>query len=221
MTTVDVWHLPLEPDARAERAARELLTPDERLAVDRYRDPADRAARVRARALLRTVLARACSTDPREVALVAADTGQLRLVDSPLRFSVSHSHTLAVVATCASHDVGIDVEPGRDLAWHEVAERFFTPSERAVIAQRPPGEQLDAFFATWVRKEAYLKGIGTGFTDVSDGFEVPLDDGAVRDPTRPTQCWYLHGLDLDPAHAAALAVAARGATVVVHDARTV
>jgi 4'-phosphopantetheinyl transferase len=221
MTTVDVWHLPIEPDARAERAAHELLTPEERLAVDRYRDPADRAARVRARALLRTVLARSCGGEPREIALVEADTGRLRLVDSPLRFSVSHSHTLAVVATCATHEIGIDVEPRRDLAWHEVADRFFAAAERAAIARRPPGERLDAFFATWVRKEAYLKGLGTGFTDVSDDFEVPLDDGAVRDPTRPAQGWYLHGLDLDPAHAAALAVAARGAGVVVHDARAV
>ncbi|HEX4489807.1 MAG TPA: 4'-phosphopantetheinyl transferase superfamily protein [Acidimicrobiia bacterium] len=220
MTSVDVWSLRLGPDARAERDAWSVLTPDEQRTADRYRDPADRAARIRTRALLRTVLGRALDRDPRVVEIIATADGKPVLADPAVpRFSVSHSRALAVVAVVATGatELGIDIEPRRDFAWAEVAERFFAPAERAAIDGLAAGERLDAFLAIWVRKEAYLKGLGLGFTDVSDDFEVPLGDGFVHDPARPSTRWYLHGLDLDIDHAAALAVADAPATVVVHE----
>jgi len=44
-------------------------------------------------------------------------------------------------------------------------------------------ERVAAFFDCWVRKEAYLKGLGTGLSSSLDGFVVPLgpDGGAVHD----------------------------------------
>jgi 4'-phosphopantetheinyl transferase len=219
VTAVDIWVLRLTRDAQAERDARELLTADEQRSVDRFRVEDDRAARLRTRALLRTVLATAQGCAPRVVELTETADGKPALVGGVgPRFSVSHSRTLAVVATCAARDVGIDVELRRELDWREVATRFFAPAELAAVEQAPA--PLDAFFATWVRKEAYLKGLGLGFQSVSDGFEVPLTDGTVRDPARTTT-WYLHGLDLDADHAAALAVEGGPATVVVRDASRV
>jgi 4'-phosphopantetheinyl transferase len=212
MTAVGVWRLRLAPDARAERDAWNLLTSKEQRAADRYRDARDRAARVRTRALLHTVLGDV-------VDIVETGDGKPVSADpSGPHFSVSHSRALAVVATCPTAEVGIDIEVRREFAWPEVAERFFAPAERAAIEEVATGDRLDAFFATWVRKEAYLKGIGLGFTDVSNDFEVPLGDGFVRAPANASTRWYLHGLDLDVDHAAALAIEAGPATITVHDA---
>jgi 4'-phosphopantetheinyl transferase len=218
IATVDVWYLPLAADAEAERAAFSMLTAGEQRAVERFREADDRAARTRARALLRTVLARVQDCDPRAVAIVETSDGRPVLEDPTApRFSVAHSRALAVVGVSPTHELGVDVEPRRDFAWREVADRFFAPAEVAAVESHPV--PLDAFFAIWVRKEAYLKGLGSGFTEVSDRFEVPLDDGFVRDPTRAPAAWYLHGLDLDASHAAALAVAGGPATVAVQDGR--
>jgi 4'-phosphopantetheinyl transferase len=212
MTTVELWYLPLAPDGPAEREAWNLLTPDEQRAVDRYRDPRDRAARVRARALLRTVL----GVDTR---IVETEDGKPVSSDpAGPRFSVSHSRAIAVVATCPTCDVGVDVEPRRDFAWREVADRFFAAAERAAIDALPPNDRLDAFFATWVRKEACLKGIGVGFTDARDDVVVPLGDGFADAPAHGSARWYVHGLALDAGHAAALAVEGGPATVAIHRA---
>ena len=220
MTAVEVWQLRLTSDTDVHRDALKVLDAQERRAVDRYRNAEDRAARVQTRALLRTVLARAQGCDPRAVEITETEAGKPVLADpTGPRFSVAHSRTLAVVATCTTTELGVDVEPRRDLVWREVAERFLAPAEIAAIEEQPPDARLDAFYATWVRKEAYLKGIGTGFTAVSDGFEVPLAEGFVRDPTRRATAWFLHGLDLDAGHAAALAVAGGPATVSVRHAR--
>jgi 4'-phosphopantetheinyl transferase len=216
---VDVWRVRLVPDEQAERDAWALLTADERASAQRYHRADDRAARVRTRALLRTVLASRLAIEPRAVEIVEQPDGKPTTPGGP-HFSVTHSRTLAAIAVSATSAVGIDIEPRRDFDWREVADRFLAPRERRAIEARPPAERGEAFFAIWVRKEAYLKGIGLGFRSPRNDVEVALGDGVVRDDTSASDTvWYLYGLDLDVDHAAALAVAAAGAVVAIRDAR--
>jgi 4'-phosphopantetheinyl transferase len=102
--------------------------------------------------------------------------------------------------------VGIDLERIRsDLAVAEIAERFFSRREVAMLRALPTEEQREAFFRTWTRKEAYLKARGEGLSVPLDQFDVSLVPGepaAVRG-TQP---------DASPApgYVAALAVEGQG-----------
>ena len=61
-----------------------------------------------------------------------------------------------------------------DLPFRVMAERFFSEREKEELFSLPPGEQAGAFYRCWTRKEAYLKGTGTGFSQPSNGFDISL-----------------------------------------------
>jgi phosphopantetheinyl transferase len=92
-----------------------------------------------ARWALRGVLGRYLELDPTEVGLSVGEHGKPLLADpeAPLRFNLSHSGELALVAVASEHEVGVDVE------W---------------IGKRRPA----SFYADWSRHEAIVKCHGTG-----------------------------------------------------------
>ncbi len=93
-----------------------------------------------------------------------------------LRFSLSHTRGLAVVAVAQNVDVGVDVEAARphpDLGG--VAAAAFTAAEVAQLAARP-----ELFYDIWTLKEAYVKARGLGLSLPLDSFSFNL-----ADPTRP------------------------------------
>jgi 4'-phosphopantetheinyl transferase len=225
---VDVWFTSLTPDRLAEGEAWSLLSPEERARASRLKQDLDRAVQVRTRAVLRQVLARYLGIGSGEVAIGAGPHGKPEVVDPDRprwpHFNVSHSGSVALIAVSRSQEVGVDVERLRDVPWREVAHAFFSPAEVAAVARTAPDSRRAAFFDCWVRKEAYLKGLGTGLRRPTGDFQVPLGSagGVVHDPMLrragggPT--WYLHPLDLGLGHAAALAVDDRDARVTIRGA---
>jgi 4'-phosphopantetheinyl transferase len=112
--------------------------------------------------------------------------------------------------------VGIDLERVRfDLAVVEIAERFFSQREVAILRALPADEQRQAFFRCWTRKEAYIKARGEGLSLPLDQFDVSLAPGepaavlgTQRDPSEAAR-WSLLELDPAPGYVAALAVEGR------------
>jgi 4'-phosphopantetheinyl transferase len=140
--------------------------------------------------------------------------GKPRLANGELRFNLTHSGELALVAV-SSVEVGVDVEqvkPHRDLTG--VAKRVFTAAERAEVAAG--GDR--AFYRHWVAKEAFVKATGRGISSLKS-FEVALDaPGGSRlthvggDPEKAGE-WTLRELDVPSGYAAALVIARPHATV--------
>ena len=128
------------------------------------------------------------------------------------RFSVSHAGAVALIAVSRHAEVGVDVEDTRrEIDWQEVAHAFFAPAELAAIQRRPPAGRRAAFFDCWVRKEAYVKGLGRGLRRPTKDFVVPLSSvgGVVHDlapGTARSSTWYVRPLDAGAGYAAALAV---------------
>jgi 4'-phosphopantetheinyl transferase len=87
--------------------------------------------------------------------------------------------------------------------------RRLHPAERAALAELPPARREEGFLSCWVRKEAYLKGMGTGLPGglarQCVGLAPELVRGAGLEST--TSGWTFFDLDLPPDHRAALAVA--------------
>jgi 4'-phosphopantetheinyl transferase len=125
-----------------------------------------------------------------------AGHGKPQLVDrSDLDFSLSHSGGLALIAVASGRPVGADVErvrPRTDVL--AIARGSLSARERQAIESPGTDEaRREAFFRCWTRKEAYLKGVGTG-----------LAGGVDTDPEE-ARGWQVRSLRAPRGYAAAIA----------------
>jgi len=85
-----------------------------------------------------------------------------------IHFSLSHSGSWWG-CLMAAEPVGFDLEVYREkINYKKIAQRFFTKEECDFILV----EGLDAFYDVWVRKEAYVKYLGSGLAEGLDSFSV-------------------------------------------------
>ena len=156
----------------------ELLSDDERARTDRYHFDRDRRRFIRARCALRTILGEYLEVEPRRLRFDYSPLGKPSLAaefGGDLRFNLSHSHELALIAVTRGTAVGVDIEhlrPMSDMA--AIVGRFFSSAERQAFEAVAADQQIAAFFRCWTRKEAYLKALGEGMSRALDSFDVTL-----------------------------------------------
>lgn len=213
---IHVWRVSLELDPVRVAALRPILSADEQERADRILLPDRGAAFVCARGALRRLLGRYLGIPPHSVALGYTAHGKPFLAGPaalpPLRFNLSHSGGVALLAFRLHRELGVDVEQlrlGPDLAG--IARRFFTPAESESILSLPPAGRPAAFYACWTRKEAYLKAIGRGIAAGVASVEIFTGaDGqpALRSPgpgAAPLADWSIRDLAASEGYCAALA----------------
>jgi 4'-phosphopantetheinyl transferase len=168
--------------------------------------------RVVARVALRVVLGRCLDRAPDSLAFERGPAGRPGLAArQELRgfdFNLARSCDLCLIAVSDSGPVGVDVERIRDFPELEgVARSRFAPSESAAILERSGPHRLQAFYRCWTRKEAYLKGIGTGIGAGLDGVVVSVEERpAILSGTEVGADWCVCDLELDEGFAGAVAV---------------
>ena len=173
----DIWigslnHPPGSPECEA------LLSAEERVRAARYRFEHSRAAFVRGRAYLRRILASHLRTRPQDVPLRTSPAGKPFVPGSEVHFNVSHSGGLFACIVSWKREVGIDIEQMRTIShMAEIAGRYFARAEVDTWRRLPEPARRAAFFRCWTRKEAYLKGCGSGFTHPPQSFDVSLLPG--------------------------------------------
>jgi len=127
----------------------------------------------RSRELLLAILSQYLGEDPGRIALARSPAGKPRLAGRPaerLRFNLSHSAGLTLIAVTAEREVGIDVEvldgesEDRRGRLDEVAiARRALGSEQARRLERLEGrERRVEFLRAWARYEAQIKCLGIG-----------------------------------------------------------
>ncbi len=211
--------LPLDLPEPALARADAWLDPAERERAARFIFARDRARFVAAHGLLRRTLGGALGRDPAALRFGVAALGKPYVVDEPLRFNLSHSGDLALVAFGMA-EVGVDVEEMRaGVAFRDLAATQFSPHERAALERRrSPDELARAFFRIWTRKEAFIKLLGRGLSMPLDAFDVSADpDGGLvkSDWGRDDAARFdLRSIDVGPRHQAAFAVEGRASRVV-------
>jgi 4'-phosphopantetheinyl transferase len=199
-----VWLASLDvPPSRREELGRS-LSADERQRAGRYRVAAARERFVVGRGLLREVLAEYSGLSPAELRFVypclcgrpdcAPARRKPRLEPRsgapPLRFNLSHTDGVAMLAVTGGSEVGVDVERIRPRAAVEaIAERVLGRCEAEALRALPDAERVEAFYRSWTRREACAKARGTGL--------APPADAAG---------WWLSDLPAPPGCVAALAV---------------
>ena len=217
---VHVWRATFDQTRSQIQSFLHHLAADERARAERYYFERNREHFIVARGVLRAILGLYLNRAPECLSFCYSSHGKPALAgDSDrdaIRFSVSHSHGVALYAVTRGRELGIDLERIRfDLAVAEIAERFFSRREVAMLRTLPAEVQRQAFFRCWTRKEAYIKARGEGLSLPLDQFDVSLAPGepaavlgTQRDPSEAAR-WSLLELDPAPGYVAALAVEGR------------
>jgi 4'-phosphopantetheinyl transferase len=162
-TEVHVWRVTLDTDPLPYSG---FLSEDERARAARFRFDRDRDHYTVARGVLRRLLGRYLEVRPSDLAFTYGEHEKPALAvpaGVDLRFNLSHSHGLALIAVSRGREVGVDIEyVQREVGDEGIARRFFSAAEVEVLMSLPEPDRRAAFFRCWTRKEAYLKGRGDG-----------------------------------------------------------
>lgn len=178
---VHVWRASLGFETVQLETFSQTLSDDERSRAQRFHFERDRNSFTAARGILRDVLARYSGGTPRAIKFVYGAHGKPALSDrnaSNLRFNLSHSHGLAVIALTREREIGVDVEKIQpERTGDEIANRYFSAEEVAELRALPTDQQAEGFFLCWTRKEAYVKALGEGLRFPLDRIQVSLSPG--------------------------------------------
>jgi 4'-phosphopantetheinyl transferase len=218
---VYVWRASLDLPASHVQSLQRSLAADELSKAERFCFQKDREHFIVTRGLLRAILSRYLDMEPDQLRFCYSDYGKPSLATTPvqgtLSFNVSHSYGLALYAITQGREIGIDLERVRaDLDYEQIAARFFSPRENAVLRALPAELKLEAFFNCWTRKEAYIKARGKGLSLPLDQFDVSLAPGEptmllnTRGDPQEAARWSLQALTPGPGYVAALAVEGHG-----------
>jgi 4'-phosphopantetheinyl transferase len=216
---VHVWRIQLNRNASQLQSLLHILAEDERDRAERFHFERDRERFIVAHGALRSVLSRYLNLEASRLSFSYSSYGKPALAqgtgDDELRFNMSHSDRLALIAITRGREIGVDVERINAAVAHEqIAERFFSPAEVVKLRSLPAEMQAEAFFHCWTRKEAYIKGRGEGLSLALDQFDVSLVPGEAaallntRDDPQEAARWSL--LKLSPGHGYVAALAVKG-----------
>jgi len=214
---VHIWFTSLDRQSAEQARLERFLSVDERVRSDRLLDRQTRDRFVTGRGFLRETLAQYLGLEPADLRFATGEHGKPKLAEvtgsGSLCFNLSHADDRAILAIAGNCEVGIDLERIRDnLPFREMAQRFYSPRERAELFSLPEDRQLTAFFRCWTRKEAYLKGCGRGFSQPADSFDVSLLPGhppaLIEHRAVPGEAsrWRLVDIPVAEGYCAALAV---------------
>jgi 4'-phosphopantetheinyl transferase len=181
---IQVWTVPLDAADWQDLLTPERLSPDDLARLRRFPFERERRRFAVSRAAVRAILGGHLGVPPGELTFHQGPHGKPRLAprrdEEPVRFNVSHSYELALVAISGERELGVDLERVRPLPDLEgIVAHWFGPAERAAFEGLDPGATLRAFYRHWTLKEAYLKACGLGLShapaiDVADPWRRPI-----------------------------------------------
>jgi 4'-phosphopantetheinyl transferase len=212
-------------DVPPETSARlyATLTPDERTRSARFQFERDQHRFIVARGVLRDLLGRYLQTQPDQVNFVYNAFGKPDLspeFGNRLKFNLSHSAGLALIAITTASNVGVDLEYIRAQSdYTDIARRFFSTAEVDYLTALPSHIYAEAFFSCWTKKEAYLKACGEGLAIPLNSFSVPLTTDPAHAPVDryvaprdivPAKRWSFYTLRPAPGYTGALVIEGTG-----------
>jgi 4'-phosphopantetheinyl transferase len=232
-SSIQIWEFPLTISSIPLDSFTALLSSDERARAARFRFEKDARRFTVARATVRSILGAYTGSPARDLRFDYSHYGKpaltARISDGQtnddrnggrtndhqtlnVRFSVSHSGELAILAVATRREVGVDLEAIRvEVEIDKLAERYFSEQEHATIRGLPPEQRLRAFFRCWTCKEAFLKAQGFGLSRSLGSFDVEADPDqparllGTRPESEEAELWYLYDIPVEQYYAAAVA----------------
>lgn len=214
---VHVWRASLDLNPSRLLSLKHILSPDEIKRAERFSFEIDSHRFIAARGMLRSILGLYLKIEPRKIVFRYSSYGKPSLAkglsEDEIHFNIAHSHGLALFAFTLKREIGVDLEKIRsNLAYGQIADRFFSELESSMLRTLPSTERLIAFYNCWTRKEAYIKANGKGLFNSLKQFDVSLIPGekarllTTRDNTKEAARWSFEELTPAPGYIGALAV---------------
>jgi len=170
------------------------LTDEERSRAMKFRYYADYVSYIVAHALLRQSVSAIAGVTPDCVKIRRAQNGKPELlqdsVTTPIRFNLSHTEDMVMVALARDVEVGVDVERLDRKFAPEIVEYLCSAEEAQEISLLSTQHQSVAYIELWTLKEALVKASGQGLrvriNEIYCALNLPrlLRSGPL--PERPT-----------------------------------
>jgi 4'-phosphopantetheinyl transferase len=216
---VHLWRSSL----RSSDAQVSYLSDDELARADAYYFEKDRVRFVAARRILREILGRYLNVPPNKVEFSYGAHGKPALANNRhLKFNLSHSTDVALIAVARGVEIGVDVESSTMLAEQgSIAERFMSENEYRLLGSMPREQRSAAILTTWVRKEAVAKGRGDGLGAHLATIETRPGEPATATPvvtgTASQGRWFVSDVPMGADMAGAMAASRSDLVVQVAD----
>jgi 4'-phosphopantetheinyl transferase len=224
---VHVWRFPLTIPPKRLAILASLLSVEELQRADRFHFDKDRCRFIAAHGSQRLILGNYLRTDPASLLFTAQEYGKPELAEKGtekrLEFNLSHSDIWGLLAVTLGLPVGVDIERIRsDFGIYELAQRNFSAEEMSMLLALPSGQQVEAFFAFWTRKEAYIKAVGMGLSMPLDHIDTSstlgqLEAGILQHDVCEVGEWFMYTLAPIPGYAAALMTSERCSSLYCFD----
>lgn len=210
--TTELWLLraPQTHDAPRPRVYNAELDCHEKERAAAYTRPRDRTQYLAAHVALRRLLAAYTGVPPQSLrygrlacAECGSPHGRPTLLDpAPApHFSLSHSQGMILIGVSTLR-LGVDVQCTPTAECVDLCLHALHPAESHDIERHRAEHRPTAFARLWTRKEAYLKGLGTGITR-----SLAADNVSERGEGRQPQGWSIRNIPVPPGYAAAVALA--------------
>jgi len=183
---IRVWLWSLEAGRALLARMSESLSGDERRRSSELKFDVHQRRFVAARAGLRKILANVLGESPEALVFSYSATGKPSLSDhegpAGLRFNLSHSEDVAMLALSWGIEVGLDLEAeGESHPSWEMALLTFNAVEIDWLTEHSTTDFSRAFLELWTLKEAVLKAEGSGLASGSEKYSViPGSSGCAR-----------------------------------------
>lgn len=182
-----LWRIDL--DSTPAPAAAASLSDDEWERASRFVFARDRHRFVAAHAALRALLSLHTGIPGALLDFTPGAFGKPALAEpAGVRFNLSHSQAVGLIAISDEAEIGVDIELMRPMPDAEdLARAHLTEAERRALAALAPARRDRAFLACWTRKEACLKAVGTGLGIDTRSFEAGLLEDDAREVRIPLE----------------------------------
>ena len=153
---------------------RAAISPSDRLRAERFHFDRDRDRFIASRGIQRLVLAQYLGIEASEMQFFTGPYGKPQFADTTLRFNLSHSDDLMLLAVTHGRDLGVDVEFMKpNVPFETLADHYFDPEDAWDLRLLPAAQRPWKFYDIWTTTEAQLKASGVG---LSHGAHVPDAD---------------------------------------------
>ena len=154
------------------------------------------------RGITKRVLATSLGRIPSQINLLYNQHGKPfiddKYKDYTIEFNASHSGLYGLIAITLNNKVGVDIQkikPVIDIK--ALSNRFFSDEERNELMKLAKNMQQDAFYLGWVRKESFIKAVGTGVSYGLNRFSVSLNRNENKNiviPDHENKKWHCYDL---------------------------
>ncbi len=156
-----------------------LLSEQEKNRASRYKFKLHQERFIISHGFTRSVLAYYLNLDAKDIEFSQTEYGKPSVFfpqHKNLKFNLSHTEDMSILAVTKSNEVGIDIEfSQRKTDWKAISQRFFTAEEQLALSElNTEVKQKQAFYELWTRKEAYMKVLGTGLSLPPTGFTLSV-----------------------------------------------